>query len=60
MDRGVVVSAALSTSEQLTVSGLRDSEKVWLLRLLRKLARAQRGSNRRATVKQAIADSRPT
>ncbi|MGH3860247.1 RNA-guided endonuclease InsQ/TnpB family protein [Actinokineospora sp.] len=55
VDRGVVVSAALSTGELLTALALRDSEKARLLRLQRKLARAQRGSNRRGKVKTAIA-----
>ncbi|WP_091383436.1 RNA-guided endonuclease InsQ/TnpB family protein [Actinokineospora alba] len=55
VDRGVVVSAALSTGELLSVPTLRDSEKARLLRLRRKLARAQRGSKRRGKVKAAIA-----
>ncbi|KAB8195941.1 transposase [Nonomuraea phyllanthi] len=55
VDRGVAVSAALSTGQMLNVPGLRDSEKARLLRLLRKLARAERGSNRRGKVKAAIA-----
>ncbi len=55
VDRGVAVSAALSTGELLVVPTLRDMEKARLLRLLRKLARAKRGSNRRSKVKQAIA-----
>ncbi|MEU6796242.1 transposase [Nonomuraea wenchangensis] len=55
VDRGVAVSAALSTGELLNVRGLRDTEKARLGRLLRKLARARRGSNRRAKVKTAVA-----
>lgn len=55
VDRGVAVSAALSTGEMLSVPGLRETEAVRLARLQRKLARAQRGSNRRAKVKAAIA-----
>ncbi|KAB8186890.1 transposase [Nonomuraea phyllanthi] len=55
VDRGVVVSAALSTGELLHAPTYRDTEKARLLRLLRKLARAQRGSNRRSKVKAAIA-----
>ncbi|MFC5815501.1 RNA-guided endonuclease InsQ/TnpB family protein [Nonomuraea harbinensis] len=55
VDRGVAVSAALSTGEMLHPPGLRDTEKARLRRLLRKLARATRGSNRRAEVKAAIA-----
>ncbi|MGH3863219.1 RNA-guided endonuclease InsQ/TnpB family protein, partial [Actinokineospora sp.] len=55
LDRGVVVSAALSTGELLSAPTLRGTEKARLLRLQRKLARAQRGSNRRGKVKTAIA-----
>ncbi|GAA1274504.1 RNA-guided endonuclease TnpB family protein [Sphaerisporangium rubeum] len=55
VDRGVAVSAALSTGELLNTPALRDTEKTRLLRLQRKLARARRGSNRRGRVKLAIA-----
>ncbi|WP_308170169.1 RNA-guided endonuclease InsQ/TnpB family protein [Acrocarpospora catenulata] len=55
VDRGVAVSAAVSTGELLPAPTLRDSEKARLLRLLRKLARAGRGSNRRGRVNAAIA-----
>ncbi|WP_204358243.1 RNA-guided endonuclease TnpB family protein [Streptosporangium sp. 'caverna'] len=55
VDRGVTVSAALSTGELLSVPGLSQAEEKRLLRLRRRLARAQRGSKRRATVKVAIA-----
>ncbi len=55
VDRGVVVSAALSTGELLNVPALRNSEKARLLRLQRKLARAKRGSTRRDKIKTAIA-----
>jgi putative transposase len=55
VDRGVTVSAALSTGEMLHAPGLRGTEARRLLRLQRKLARARRGSNRRAKVKSAIA-----
>ncbi|MEU9834519.1 transposase [Streptosporangium sp. NPDC048047] len=55
VDRGVTVSAALSTGGLLRAPGLREAEAKRLLRLQRKLARAKRGSNRRATVKAAIA-----
>jgi transposase len=55
VDRGVAVSAALSTGELLHAPALRDTEKARLLRLLRKLARAERGSKRRGRVKVAIA-----
>ncbi|MCW2947053.1 MAG: Mobile element protein, partial [Actinoallomurus sp.] len=55
VDRGVAVSAALSTGELLSVPGLREAEAKRLLRLQRRLARAKRGSNRRRRVKTAIA-----
>jgi len=55
VDRGVAVSAALSTGERLSVPGLRETEATRLLRLQRRLARAKPGSNRRARVKTAIA-----
>ncbi|GAA3124806.1 transposase [Kribbella aluminosa] len=55
VDRGVVVSAALSTGEILAVPGLRCSERRRLLRLQRRLARARRGSNRRRRLRVAIA-----
>jgi putative transposase len=55
VDRGIAVSAALSTGELLCVPGLRDSEKTRLLRLRRRLARATWGSRRRERVKKAIA-----
>jgi putative transposase len=55
VDRGVVVSAALSTGELLTCPGLRPIEQRRLRRLQRAFARGRRGSNRRARVKAAIA-----
>ncbi|MEV8636744.1 transposase [Streptosporangium sp. NPDC051023] len=55
VDRGVVVSTALSTGELLHAPGLREGEKARLVRLQRKLARARRGSTRRGKVKAAIA-----
>jgi transposase len=55
IDRGVAVSAALSTGELLTVPGLGGREKARLRRLQRKLARAKRGSNRRDEVKVSVA-----
>jgi putative transposase len=55
IDRGVVVSAALSTGELLHVPRLSRGEAQRLKVLQRRLARAQRGSNRRARVKLAIA-----
>ena len=52
VDRGVVVSAALSTGELLTVPGLREAEARRLRRLQHPaLARAARGSNRRTRLK---------
>lgn len=55
VDRGVTVSAALSTGELLNAPTLRDTEKKRLLRLQRGLAKAKRGSNRRGKIKTAIA-----
>src|SRR5438876_11976965 len=55
IDRGVVVSAALSTGELLHVPGLTTREQRRMLRLARKLARARRGSERRKRVRLAIA-----
>jgi len=55
IDRGVVVSAALSTGELLPCPGLAARERTRLRRLQRRLARAKRGSNRRGRVRHAIA-----
>ena len=55
VDRGIAVSAALSTGELLTCPRLSPGRQRRLKRLQRKLARAQRGSNRRAEVKHAVA-----
>ena len=55
VDRGVAVSAALSTGELLHAVGLTGPERRRLRRLRRKLARARRESKRRARVKHAIA-----
>ena len=55
IDRGVAVSAALSTGEMLHAPGLTAPERTRLRRLQRRLARAKRGSNRRARVKHAVA-----
>jgi putative transposase len=55
VDRGVAVSAALSTGEMLTCPRLSASRQWRLTRLQRRLARARRGSNRRRQVKLAIA-----
>jgi putative transposase len=55
IDRGVAVSAALSTGELLSVPVLGGREAARLRGLQRKLARAKRGSNRRAGVKIQVA-----
>jgi putative transposase len=55
IDRGVTVSAALSTGDRLHIPGLTWREKTKLRRLERKLARAKRGSRRREKVRLAIA-----
>jgi len=55
IDRGVAVSAVLSTGELLHCPDLRSAEQARLRRLQRKLARAKNGSNRRGRVKKAIA-----
>ena len=55
VDRGVSVSAALSTGELLHAPGMTVWERQRLRRLERKLARARRGSERRARLKHAIA-----
>ena len=55
IDRGVAVSAALSTGELLHCPALTARERTRLRRLQRRLARAKRGSNRRGRVKHAIA-----
>ncbi len=55
IDRGVAVSAALSTGKMLTAPGLSAGRRHRLRRLQRRLARARPGSNRRARVKRAVA-----
>ena len=55
VDRGVTVSAALSTGELLRVPGLNVPKHKRLRRLERKLARARRGSGRRKRAQLAIA-----
>jgi putative transposase len=55
IDRGVMVAAALSTGELLHAPGLSRREGVRLRVLQQRLARAQRGSNRRARTKLATA-----
>jgi len=54
IDRGVTVSAALSTGELLHVPGLTTREEQRMHRLERKLARARRDSTRRVRLKQTI------
>ena len=55
IDRGVVVSAALSTGELLSIPGLRPAERRRLKRLERRKARQRKGSNRRSRTRLAIA-----
>jgi putative transposase len=55
IDRGVAVSATLSTGEMFRVPRLSPGRQRRLRRLQRQLARAARGSKRRAWVKHAIA-----
>src|SRR5260370_5171643 len=58
IDRGVAVSAALSSGAMLRIPSLRVRERERLHRLERKFARANRGSNRRKQVRLAIAKLR--
>jgi putative transposase len=58
IDRGVAVSAALSTGDLLHVPSLTAPELQRLRRLERKLARARRGSNRHGRVRLAMARMR--
>jgi len=55
IDRGVAVSAALSTGQMLHAPALTARERARLRRMQRTLARATRGSNRRGRAKHAIA-----
>ena len=55
IDRGVAVSAALSTGEMLHAPALTGPERTRLRRLQRTLARAARESHRRGRVRDAIA-----
>ncbi|MFV8247680.1 RNA-guided endonuclease InsQ/TnpB family protein [Mycolicibacterium peregrinum] len=55
IDRSVTISAALSTGEMLHVPGLSRGEIKRLRVLQQRLARAQRGSNRRVRTRLAIA-----
>jgi putative transposase len=58
IDRGVAVSAALSTGELLHIPGLTGGERIRLRRLQQRLARAKRGSNRRQRTRLAIAKTK--
>jgi putative transposase len=55
IDRGVAVSAALSTGELLHAPSLTQGESKRVKVLQQRLARAKRGSNRREKTKRAIA-----
>ena len=55
VDRGVTAAVALSTGQLSSPGRLRPKQAERLLRLQRRLARAQRGSNHRARVKVQIA-----
>ncbi|XVQ11419.1 RNA-guided endonuclease InsQ/TnpB family protein [Spirillospora sp. CA-255316] len=55
VDRGVTVTAALSTGDLLKVPGLTPGERRRLRLLARRLGRAKRGSSRRARLKAALA-----
>jgi putative transposase len=55
IDRGVAVSAALSTGELLHAPSLSPGEAKRLIGLQQRLGRAKRGSNRRKKTKRAIA-----
>ena len=58
VDRGVAVSAALSTGELLHAPSLTPGEAKRVAVLQQRLARCQRGSNRRERAKRAIAKLR--
>jgi transposase len=55
VDRGVTVSAALSTGEKLRVPTLTTGERTRLRKLQQRLARSQKGSSRRAKTKATVA-----
>ncbi|MFI7062910.1 RNA-guided endonuclease InsQ/TnpB family protein [Kribbella sp. NPDC050124] len=55
VDRGVTISAALSSGQLLSCPSLSETEQARLKLLQRRLARCSRGSNRRQRVKTAIA-----
>ncbi|XVQ06845.1 RNA-guided endonuclease InsQ/TnpB family protein [Spirillospora sp. CA-255316] len=58
VDRGVTVTAALSTGDLLKVPGLTPGERRRLRLLARRLGRARRGSRRRARLKARESDRR--
>jgi putative transposase len=58
VDRGVTVTAALSTGDLLKVPGLTPGQRRRLRLLARKLGRARRGSGRRARLKARQTDRR--
>ncbi len=60
IDRGVAVSAALSTGELLKVPGLTAREASRLRRLQRRLTRATRGSTRRGKARAQVARLKAT
>jgi putative transposase len=55
VDRGVAVSAALSTGEMLHAPGLTARERTRMRSLERKFARSRRGSGRRGRIRLVIA-----
>jgi transposase len=55
VDRGVTVSAALSTGELLTCSGLSEREQERFKQLQRRLSRSRRSSNRHRRLRDALA-----
>ncbi|MEU4191299.1 transposase [Kribbella sp. NPDC026611] len=55
VDRGITVSAAVSTGELLSCPGLTEAEQQRLKDLQRRFARCNLGSNRRQRMKAAIA-----
>jgi transposase len=55
IDRGVVISAALSTGERLICPGLSTAEEDRLKHLQRRLARSRTGSRRQQNLRAAVA-----
>jgi transposase len=56
VDRGVAVSAALSSGELLNCPGLSETERRRLAHLRRRLSKALPGSNRRKRIKATVAE----